>query len=419
MTEQKEWSWRDSGQHKLPVRLLNMASRLSGYARKRFDPDTFIDQAIRETGLDDFGDPGFREGLDLICRTFSEDEGMTGLGQMAARGELVKHLSKRLQVVDWCKQHPDIHNQVIDKPWMITGLPRSGTTLASVLVDADPVVRSPLVWEVDNPVPPTTLASRYVDPRIAQSEKELQKSFDLSPPMRAMHALDAGHPQECIAMTWLDFQSILVTGLSQSREYYDWYAEVDRKASYRMHKQLLQIWQAAFPTAHWGLKAPNHMHAMADFMYTYPDARVIWSHRDPLVAIPSVVSLHLGFLRTFNCKVDPVKAAQEINDFWLRGIEKMIAYDKNQLTGWCHHLHYRDLMTDPVAAMRGAYNHFGEDTSTLHERRMTAWVEQRPKNTYGRHVYSLDDFGLDPGKLREQYGEYIETYKVADEYTVS
>ena len=151
-----------------------------------------------------------------------------------------------------------------------------------------------------------------------------------------------------------------------------------------------------------------------------------WSWRDSgqhklPVRLLNTVSRLSGYARkrfdpdTF---IDQAIKETGLDDFWLRGIEKMIAYDKNQLTGWCHHLHYRDLMTDPVAAMRGAYNHFGENISALHERRMTAWVEQRPMNTYGRHVYSLEDFGLDPGKLREQYAEYIETYKVAEEFKV-
>ena len=229
-------------------------------------------------------------------------------------------LAKRLQIIDWLKKHPDVTNEVIEKPWVISGLVRSGTTLGSMLMNLDPHGRSPLVWEVDYPIPPAMLATQYSDPRIALSQKQLDGFHKLIPPMKVIHPLEACYPQECVVITMLEFHSILFQAISLAPEYMEWYTHSDKHGAYRIHKQLLQIWQSTVPTIHWALKAPNHMHGIDALMDTYPDARMIWSHRDPLVCIPSIASLTLAFTRTNNPKVDPIVAGQYFNAHWLAAI---------------------------------------------------------------------------------------------------
>ena len=78
-------------------------------------------------------------------------------------------------------------------------------------------------------------------------------------------------------------------------------------------------------------------------------------------------------------------------------------------------MYYNDLVRDPAATIGAAYKHFGQDIDPLHTHKIDAWVEQRPKNTFGIHKYTLEEFGLDAKKMREQYAEYTETYKVPNE----
>lgn len=411
------WTWRDAGRHGPLIRGANLAAAALGYARKRFVADAFEEAAARKTGLHDFGDRSYREGLEVLCRAYNAESKLTGLGQFAARQMIVGTLSKRLQLVDWVKTHPEVRGEVIEKPWIITGLPRSGTTLGAALLDLDHRVRVPLVWEVDFPIPPSTLATRVTDPRIAASVKQARVFDRLVPSMKAIHPMEAGYPQECVVITQMDFKSVLFMAPSIAPEYAEWYATSDLLPAYRLHKQLLQSWQAAIPTLHWGSKAPNHMQGIGALMEVYPDARMIWSHRDPLVCIPSLVSLFLTFIRTHTRETDPKLAGEVVNRLYLKNIERMMAYDRARPDrDWCHHLYYNELMRDPVATFQQAYRHFDDELDPLHERKIRAWIAQRPKDSFGVHGYSLADFGLDPQRMREQYGEYIERYRVPAEY---
>jgi Sulfotransferase family len=270
---------------------------------------------------------------------------------------------------------------------------------------------------VDFPIPPAKLATQHSDPRIAKSAKQIERLDKLAPPMQAIHPIEACYPQECVVITQMDFQSVLFQTFSLASEYIEWYTHSNKHTAYQLHKKLLQIWQSTIPTTRWGLKAPNHMHGIDALMATYPDARMIWSHRDPLVCIPSIASLSATFLRPFTKNLDPHELGRYAKDFWLAGVNNMMAYDMAQADPhWCHHMYYDDLIADPVATLGSAYSHFGDVIDPLHERKINAWVQQRPKNTFGIHKYSLEDFGLNPQEMREQFAAYIERYKVPAEY---
>ena len=416
-TSKREWTWRDSGNHGVAIRALNLASDLVGFSRKSFVPEQLMEKAARRAGLDDFGPPTFREGLDLLCREYNADRRITGLGQIAGREMIVGTLANRLQVIDWYKTHPEVGEEKIETPWVITGLIRSGTTLTSALFNLDARLRRPLVGEGEFPIPPVQLATRYSDERIARSARQIERLDKLAPPMKAIHPIEATYPQECVLITQMDFQSILFTSIASSPGYQAWYSHSDKRSAYALHRQLLQIWQSTVPTVRWGSKAPNHMHGIDALMATYPDARLVWCHRDPLVCIPSIASLSATFLRPFSRHVDPHEVGRLANEHWLAGVQKLMAYDKSRADGgWCRHLYYNDLVADSAAALKAAYRHFGDEVDPLHERKIKAWVKQRPKNTFGIHKYSLEDFGLDARKMREQYAEYIERYRVPLEH---
>ena len=392
---------------------------MTGFAHKKFVPEQLLEKAAQRAGLDDFGPAEFREALNILCRAYNADPQMTGLGQLSGRELIVSSLAKRLQVIDWHKTHPRIAEQKVTQPLVISGLVRSGTTLGSMLLNLDPHGRSPLVWECDFPTPPAMLATQHSDERIAKSQHNLDRFHKLVPPMKVLHPLESCYPHECVVLTMLDLQSIMFQSVSLADEYMEWYTHSDKTPAYRIHKQQLQIWQSTIPTNYWTLKAPNHMHGINEFMATYPDARMIWSHRDPLICIASIASLTLSFTRTNNPKVDPIHAGQNFNRHWLAAIRKMMAYDKAQSNrNWCHHMYYNDLVRDSAAAIGAAYRHFGQEIDSLHARKIEAWVEQRPKNTFGTHKYTLEEFGLDAKQMREQYAEYTETYNVPHEVNV-
>jgi Sulfotransferase family len=400
----KSWTWRDAIDH-IPVYQPGLPT---GYARGPFIADQLLDAARARVGLDDFGDPSFREGLDKVCEAYSADPELSDLGHFMGTEFLIGTLVRRLQIIDWYKSHPEVLDEVIDRPWIITGMTRSGSSLTSQLFDLDPQVRSPMTWEVDYPIPPAQLATRYSDPRIAACAGTLDL---MAPAQKAMHPWDAMYPQECVLMTQMAFQSIMFQSVSLVPEYIEWMLNSDMRPAYRLHKQMLQIWQSAIPTAHWGLKAPAHMGAIDVVMETYPDARIIWNHRDPLVCIASHTSMTIECIK--NPNLDPRKAAEHFKWQWWTALNKMMAYDKAQKDkSWCHHLYYRKLAKSPVDAIGAAYEHFGENLDPVHARSIETFLVQQPKDYHGKHVYDIEEMGLDPQQVRQQFAEYIETYEV-------
>ena len=99
MNQQREWSWRDAGNHGPLIQTLNLAAAVTGLARKKFVPEQLLEKAAQRAGLDDFGPTEFREPLDILCRSYNADPQMTGLGQLAGRELITSSLAKRLQVL--------------------------------------------------------------------------------------------------------------------------------------------------------------------------------------------------------------------------------------------------------------------------------------------------------------------------------
>jgi hypothetical protein len=174
----------------------------------------------------------------------------------------------------------------------------------------------------------------------------------------------------------------------------------------------LQTLQSRQPTERWILKTPNHLWHLDAMFAAYPDARVIWTHRDPGPVVTSLASLANAGQRVLTRRHDPRPTAEE----WKRkcgfALNSAMAFDDRTADGWCQHLHYDDLMADPVEAVRGLYRHWGEEVGSLHARRMRAFLAQRPPDRFGHHRYDPADFGWTYAGLTTEFREYIARYHV-------
>jgi hypothetical protein len=147
----------------------------------------------------------------------------------------------------------------------------------------------------------------------------------------------------------------------------------------------------------------------------YPDARVIWTHRDPAKVVPSVASLNTAMHRMMSDEVDPKQVGEDWNHKLHLAVSRGMAFDRSTDSEWCHHLHYAELMRDPIAAMRKLYAYFGDDVHPHHERLMQTWMTERPQETFGRHRYLAGDFGLSVEGISERYREYVSRFEIPPE----
>jgi hypothetical protein len=413
------YTYRDAGLHSAPLRLLNRVTAPLGWLGVRWPslaPDDLLAAARKQTGLEDFGADTIREPLEVFQQSLEEEANLSSFGRMVLRQLIVSSLSERLRVLDWAANHPEVREEKIERPWIILGLPRTGTTLLSLLLGLDPVARPLLQWEASHPIPPPDLATHAEDPRIAEVAKQFTQLQELNPPLRAMHPFGATLATECVTLFAFDLRALSFETQALIPSYGRWLEKTDMRSAYEMHKLSLQILQSRLPTESWSLKTPNHLWCLDLVQEFYPDARLIWTHRDPAKVVTSVASLNAS-LHKVNCtRVDPVAVGCEWDNKLHAGITRGMEFDDRQSgAGWCSHLLYRELMADPIAAVRRLYAEFDTDLHPLHVRRMENWMRNRGQDAFGRHVYDPADFGLAEDEIRDRYRGYTTRYEIPSE----
>ena len=92
--------------------------------RGRFTHDQLVAEAVEATGVDDFGAPGWEEGLDLLLDSLVDTAQLNDVGVMVVGDGIVANLSNRLLLEQWRKDHPLVQQQRVERPVVIVGQPR-------------------------------------------------------------------------------------------------------------------------------------------------------------------------------------------------------------------------------------------------------------------------------------------------------
>lgn len=415
VTNERAYTYRDGRLRSLPLQVLNgvgAGCSALGWSVPSLSPADILAAVQQRTGLSDYGGDDYREPLERYVASAEAEAQLTTLGRLAARNMLVNALSNRLQIIDWSKRHPQAADERIERPWIVLGLPRTGTSLLSLLLGLDPGCRPLLQWEAARPMPPADLATAGEDPRIAMFSRDMQRMLQLNPSVGAMHPFGSMLAEECTALFMYALRTIGMEVIAFVPGYGRWLAGADTTPAYALHKKVLQALQSTQPTERWVLKSPNHLWSLDALLATYADARIVWLHRDPGAVVTSLASINNAMQLTFTNRHDPKRVA----DYWADkvddGIARASAFDRVRGPGWCYHLHYEDLVADPAGAVERIYGHFDESVASLHRRRMRAWLQHRPQNAFGKHLHDPGDFGWTLAELEERYRDYRERYAI-------
>ena len=404
------------------LQCVDAAGAAAGLLDRRFNLQAMVRRAQRNTGLSDYGDVEFIEPLRHLLKACSDESALTLVGRMATRWDVIRFLTNLLRMRDAEKQAPSITAEPIERPIFITGLPRSGTTFLHRLLLADPAHRAPLVWQTIYPYPEPGMASNGPDPRPGLVARQLRMFEKLAPDFRALHPLDADEPQECSEITAHVFRSLRFDTNYFIPSYRAWMdADVDRHLpAYRFHKRFLQHLQhqdrVTRPPGQWVLKCPEHVFALRAIRAVYPDARLVFVHRDPLKVLVSQSRLTDVLRRPFSRKLDPVRIGRDESARWLDGTRRMIEIgDDAGLPDAVCHVHHIDLITDPVNTAENVYRHFGMRMSADAVTGMEAFVRAKPNGGYGAHHYDAGYYGLDEGRERDRFRPYMLRFGISPE----
>lgn len=379
--------------------------------------DQLVANALQETGLDDFGGGSYREGLDVLVRDYNAGLArgwMNQQGRDMCGRDSQHYLTRRLLVTDYLKQNADLTAAPIEKPVIVMGIPRTGTTLLSNLLAADPARRSPLTWEIDEPVPPAEKGMLTSDPRALARLEQERKILEMAPGVAKYYRGSAVYPNECVFFLAHDFKSLMIESKGRLPEYREFVFNCDMTSAYSYHRTFLQLLQANNGGV-WNLKMPSHSLHLDALMAEYPDARLIWTHRDPLTAIGSFCSL-IRFAFSMSTDEPPLDWIAE-NCVWQaqqhagRVMDFRDRYGEDRVID----VHYADLVNEPIATMKTLYAALGDDFTPAASAGMRGWLDDNPQNKFGRHEYKLDEFGLDERQVRAAFERYLTRYEVATE----
>jgi hypothetical protein len=302
--------------------------------------------------------------------SYEQEARLSALGRGAVRGRLTQFLVNRLKLHDWLFRQPEILEEAIERPIFILGLPRTGTTLLHDLLALDPLSRAPLHWEAEEPCPPPQLFHSVTDPRIQTAHAKLRALDAMAPEMKVIHPMAAGAPTECMTLLIHEFKSLEFECQAWVPTYGAWFTHCDKASAYRTHRKLLQLLQWRSPNETWVLKAPTHLFGLDALLAEYPDAQVIFTHRDPLKVVASQASLIAVASGLLSDEVDPHRSASWWSAKTATGLEKATKLRDRMGPEAFFDLQYHELVRDPVGAVRRAYAHFGREVTPVHERRM-------------------------------------------------
>ena len=402
----------------LPVRLFNGFGALLEKSRipsaRMFAPE-LIETAKRRSGLNDFGEGDFLEALSRLLDSCQDEARLNLIGRIALKTDVLETLVARLQMERDRQLFPDITRQEIREPLFIVGLPRSGTSVLHRLLGADPEHRSPLMWEVRSPSPPTRKDEKRRIQRAAQSCNFFNW---LAPTFRYAHTVGAEVPQECVSLMTPTFLSDQFDAMYYVPSYRAWFFRQDLRSAYDYHRRFLQHLQYRRTARRWILKAPTHMFAMPTLLSTYPDALFVQTHRTPVDAMASVSSLVTILRRAFSDAVDPLIVGREAIDYWSETMKKFLRErDRLENNRICD-IQYDEIRRDPIRAVRRIYEYFGWSLSHEAERRMRALVASQAKRQSANHRYDLSQFGSSAGAVFGVFETYCQRFDLAEQIGV-
>lgn len=369
------------------------------------------DALMNAAGLPEDIAAGTRPGLMAALDALGAETGLSEEGRGRALAQFQDNLARLAAIVSDRAANPEIADVVIDRPVFILGLPRCGTSILHALIGADPQVRTPLQWEVAAPSPPPEAATFDSDPRADGFDAYVAANFTGAwADVLKAHPIGARVPQECGMMLETAFQGINPTMLFSLPGYYQWYRDADTRFGYQVHKMWLQHLAWKNPRKRWVLKVQEHAYHLPELMSVYPDAVLVQPHRDPVTVMASISRL----IEVIRCvsftQIDRASLGQELLHLWHDGQVRSMAWRKANPQVQVHDLRFKDIVADPVAAVRCVYAHADMDFTPETEAAVTGWWATNPSDKHGQHKYELAHYGLTREQVESVYSDYIATY---------
>lgn len=387
-----------------PIQLLNKAGPLVKALGlwPRLEPNKMIAAAERQCKLSKWPEAHLR-ALPVRANAFNNDAKLSLFGALAVKDQFMRGLTNSLRFENFVEEHPEIRDEKITRPLFVLGLPRTGTTLLQRLLCMHDGARYLPFWEGYAPLPKVLGEGKDgSDGRIEGARRALSLMKWISPEMDKIHPLDVEDPEEC----YLIFRTYVLMppgfDFSYLPSYWKWFSAQDHLDAYRLHKQQLQTYQWLNRREQWVLKCPNHLSGLQHLLKVYPDARIVYTHRDPLKVVPSLCSLAAVAWSMISDDVDLDEVVEFAMSMTQRcqeaGQAALETFPRDQII----HVEFDELVSDPVATALSIYDRFGYRRDPELKAKASKWLQENKSDKHGAHTYALSDFGLTGEEVRRR-----------------
>lgn len=373
--------------------------------------DALHEQAAKATGLDDFGPDDYLTPLRLLLSTFDAHGRLNPTGEQMTADAVTGILVARLLAQEGFRAHPDFAAARIEKPLIIVGMPRTGSTALHRLLARDPDCQWLTPWLANTPIPRPPRDAWERNPWYQMTAQGLAQFHALLPWVSAMHPIRADQPDECRFVLDHTFWSPTFVGLGAFGEYADWVVGADTRDHYAYHRKVLGL-IAGGDTRRWLLKDPtSHPFALEAVLETYPDACIVYTHRDPVTAMSSVSSMVHSVRKVRERDLTTAQNGREQLSLWGPAAAKMETVLRALPAHRVFDLHIKELEADPVGSAERIYRHFDIPVS---DAARAAWMHQvttDARSGHGEHRYTTVDCGFSATEVYDAIGCYGDWYR--------
>ena len=402
------------GDTQTPDEHIGGRTRLVGGRRRRpLRADDLLASALKRAKRHHFADRSFIRPFEHLLHACNEEADLSAFGVRALKIDVLRCLRTLLHFDEIEAASPSVLARPIRAPVFITGMPRSGTTFLHRLILQDASTIAPRLFQLVYPYASqdgrigTTLRKRWVSLQLALFRM-------IAPELNALHPVAVDAPEECTDIIAHVFQSLRFDAMYRVPSYNSWLRHSGFLNAYRFHRRFLQHLDAQLPGRRWILKSPDHVFALDDLRRIYPDARLVFIHRDPVRVLASVARLTEVLRRPFARSIDRVEIGREVSTSWMDGAERMS--DLSSSGGSVLHLSYRHIVSSPLDAVRAVYRHCDLVLSAETEERMRRWLLTAANVRRPPRDYKLAEFGLDAHLLRERFRPYTDRFGIETEH---
>ena len=376
--------------------------------------ESLHDEAISIAGSDDFGQPSYLEGFRVLLDAYQREARFNENGRRGARRMLRDTLVQRLRCETQWKAQPHILETSIERPLVICGLVRTGSTALHYLMGQDPALQVLQYWLAGSPRPRPARERWNQEPDFIRARDEIEAMYAADPSLKSIHFMMPDGPEECRHLLMQEFTDDSFEANAHVPTYWEWLRQADMLTAYQRHRDLLKLIGSTDSTRPWLLKYPVHMRFLSTFLEVYPDACVILTHRHPLQVLPSYVSLIAGFRALNENQIDRVDIAHRQLELWADAANELVRLRKRRGEAQFYDVYFDDFMADPVECVGRIHRHFGREMGPDSVKALNAWQLQNPQHKHGRHEYATapEDVGLSRNQILDRFANYLEYFNL-------